>query len=274
MKMKQVSRCNLNLELCSIIFTVFALVVAPMTVHAQSAEEIGLQITTESRQKQYGFVNYTANLTMILRNKQGKESSRKVRLKVLEVEGGGDRSLFVFDEPRDVKGTGFLVHAHKFEPDEQWLYLPALKRVKRISSSKQSGSFMGSEFSYEDLGAVEVEKYTYRYLHDEPCGDLQCAVLERVPVSSDSGYSRHLVWYDREELRIQQVQYFDRRDSHLKTMTLEGYEKHLENYWQANKVSMVNHLTGKSTDMIWADLEFKTDLDEDDFTKTALKRIR
>lgn len=272
--MKQFSCCNLNLEMRGIIFAVFALIVAPMSVHAQSAEEIGLQITTESRQKQYGFVNYTANLTMILRNKQGKESSRKVRLKVLEVEGDGDRSLFVFDEPRDVKGTGFLVHAHKFEPDDQWLYLPALKRVKRISSSKQSGSFMGSEFSYEDLGAVEVEKYTYRYLRDEPCGDLQCAVLERVPVSSDSGYSRHLVWYDRDELRLQQVQYFDRRDSHLKTMTLENYEKYLENYWQANKVFMVNHLTGKSTDMLWSDLEFKTDLDESNFTKTALKRVR
>lgn len=272
--MKQFSRRNLNLVFQGVFFAVFALVVAPLTAHAQSAEEIGLQITTDSRQQQYGFVNFTANLTMILRNKQGKESSRKVRLKVLEVEGDGDRSLFVFDEPRDVKGTGFLVHAHKFESDEQWLYLPALKRVKRISSSKQSGSFMGSEFSYEDLGAVEVEKYTYRYLHDEPCGDLQCAVLERVPVNPDSGYSRHLVWYDREELRIQQVQYFDRRDSHLKTMTLENYEKYLENYWQASKVSMVNHLTGKSTDMIWTDLEFKTDLDEGDFTKTALKRVR
>ena len=63
----------------------------------------------------------------------------------------------MFDEPRDVKGTAFLIHAHKQEADDQWLYLPALKRVKRISSSNRSGSFMGSEFSYEDLGAQELE---------------------------------------------------------------------------------------------------------------------
>ncbi len=272
--MQNLSHRNVNLGSLSIYFAVFALVIAPLTANAQSAEEIGLQIATEARQKQYGFVNYTASLTMILRNKQGKESTRKVRLKVLEVEEDGDFSLFVFDQPRDVKGTAFLVHAHKFEPDEQWLYLPALKRVKRISSSKQSGSFMGSEFAYEDLGAVEVEKYTYTFLRDEPCGELQCAVLERVPVSADSGYSRHLVWYDREELRVQQVHFFDRRNAHLKTMALENYEKYLENYWQASKITMVNHLTGKSTDMLWSDLEFKTDLDESNFTQTAIKRIR
>lgn len=272
--MKADSRCHRNPAILYASLFVFTLLVASQNGYAQSNEELGLQIANEARDKQLGYGNYTANLTMILRNKQGKESSRRVRLKVMEVDGDGDRSLFVFDEPRDVKGTGFLVHAHKFEPDDQWLFLPALKRVKRISSSKQSGSFMGSEFSYEDLGAVEVEKYQHRYLRDEPCGDLQCAVIERIPTSTDSGYSRHLVWYDRDELRIQQVQYFDRREAHLKTMTLENYEKYLESYWQAGKVSMVNHLTGKSTDMLWTDLEFKTDLDESSFTKTALKRVR
>ena len=190
------------------------------------------------------------------------------------MEEDGDRSMFVFDRPRDVRGTAFLVHAHKNDPDDQWLYLPALKRVKRISSSNQSGSFMGSEFSYEDFGAAEVEKFTHRYLRDEPCGDLQCAVLERVPTSKDSGYSRQLVWIDREELRTMQIQYFDRRDAHLKTMVSEGYKKYLDRFWRGSKVAMTNHLTGKSTDLVWAEYEFGTDLDLDDFTRTALKRAR
>ena len=211
---------------------------------------------------------------MVLRNKRGQESKRELRLKVIEIEGDGDRTLFVFDRPRDVKGTAFLVHAHKDEPDEQWLYLPALKRVKRISSSKQSGSFMGSEFSYEDLSAVEVEKYTHRHLRDEACGDLQCAVLERVPLSEDSGYSRQLVWLDREELRTMQIQFFDRRDEHLKTMVVEGFKQYLDRFWRSSTVTMTNHLTGKSTVLNWADYEFGTDLDEGDFTKTALKRVR
>ena len=238
------------------------------------AEEAGLEIATEARERQRGFGNFTARLSMILRNKRGQESERELRLKVIEVDGDGDRTMFVFDRPRDVKGTAFLIHAHKTEADDQWLYLPALKRVKRISSSKQSGSFMGSEFSYEDMGAVEVEKYAHRYLRDESCGELECVILERTPVSEDSGYSRHLVWLDREELRTIQIQFFDRRDEHLKTMVVEGYEKYLDRYWRSGKITMTNHLTGKSTVLLWSDYEFQTGLDVGDFSRTALKRVR
>ena len=248
--------------------------VEPSAARADSAEEAGLKIATDARERQKGFGNFTASLTMTLRNKRGQESQRELRLKVIEVDGDGDRTLFVFDRPRDVRGTAFLVHAHKDEPDEQWLYLPALKRVKRISSSKQSGSFMGSEFSYEDMGAVEVEKFTHRHLRDEPCGDLECAVLERVPISKDSGYSRQLVWLDREELRTMQIQFFDRRDEHLKTMVVEDHRQYLDRFWRAGTITMTNHRTGKGTVLVWQDYEFGTDLDVGDFTKTALKRVR
>ena len=239
-----------------------------------SPEEAGLKIATESRERQKGFGNFTASLTMTLRNKQGRENERELHIKVIEVEGDGDRTLFVFNRPHDVSGTAFLIHAHKDEPDQQWLYLPALKRVKGISSSKQSGSFMGSEFSYEDMGAVEVEKFTHRYLHEEPCGDLECYVLERIPKSRDSGYSRQLVWLDREELRTMQIHYFDRREEHLKTMVVEDYEVYLDHFWRGRTITMNNLLTGKSTVLLWSNYEFGTDLDTKDFTRTALKRVR
>ena len=263
------------LALSGICLAVLAWTVEPTVARtAESSEEAGLRIATDARERQKGFGNFTANMTMTLRNKRGQESTREVRLRVIEVEGDGDRAMFVFDRPRDVKGTAFLVHAHKEEPDEQWLFLPALKRVKRISSSNQSGSFMGSEFAYEDLGATEIEKYTHRYLRDEPCGELQCVVLERVPVDRKSGYSRQLVWFDQEELRAQQIEFYDRRDSHLKTMIVEDYQKYLDRFWRASKLTMTNHLTGKSTVLAWSEYEFGTDLDPGDFTKTALKRIR
>ena len=262
------------LALPVIVLAIAAWAVEPSSARADSAEEAGLEIATDSRERQKGFGNFTASLTMILRNKRGQESQRELRLKVIEAEGDGDRTLFVFDRPRDVRGTAFLVHAHKDEPDEQWLYLPALKRVKRISSSKQSGSFMGSEFSYEDLGAVEVEKFAHRYLRDEACGDLQCTVLERIPLSEDSGYSRQLVWLDREELRTVQIYFFDRRDEHLKTMVVEDYEKYLDRFWRDGTITMTNHLAGKSTVLNWLDYEFGTDLDLGDFTRTALNRVR
>ena len=77
----------------------------------------------------------------------------------------------VFDEPRDVKGTAMLTYSHILEPDEQWMFLPALKRVKRISSVNKSGPFMGSEFAFEDFSGQEVGKYSYLWLRDEACGD-------------------------------------------------------------------------------------------------------
>ena len=241
---------------------------------AGSAEEAGLRIATEARERQRGYEGFTANMTMTLRTKQGRESQRIVRIKVIEIDGDGDRTLFVFDRPADVKGTAFLIHAHKNEPDQQWLYLPALKRVKGISSSNQSGSFMGSEFTYEDLGTTEVEKFSHRYLGDEPCGDLNCYKLERIPTDKESGYTKQLVWLDHEELRTMKVEYFDRRGAHLKTMTVDGYKQYLDRFWRSSLIKMVNHLTNKETDLEWSDYVFGGDLSKRDFTKTALKRVK
>ena len=244
--------------------------------HSESATpgETGLKIALEARARAEGFGNFTARQTMVLRNRHGQESRRELRIKVLEVVGEGDKSLFVFDNPRDVKGTALLIHAHREKADDQWLYLPALKRVKRISSSNRSGSFMGSEFAYEDMGAQEVEKFTYRYLRDEPCGDLTCTVSERVPVDKKSGYRRQLVWRDRDELRVWKVEYYDRKDAHLKTLTLGRYKQFLDRYWHASEMNMVNHLTGKSTALTWTDFQFRTRLNDRDFTQTGLKRVR
>ena len=240
----------------------------------ETAEAAGFKISKESRQAQKGFGNFTADLRMVLRSKDGRESEREVSLKVLEMADDGDRTLFVFNLPRDVRGTAFLVHAHLDTPDDQWLFLPSLNRVKRISSSKQSGSFMGSEFSYEDLGAIEVEKFTHKLLHTEPCGELECTVVERIPIDTDSGYSRQLVWIDSQDLRTMQVQYFNRGGQHLKTLVAEGFEKHLDQFWRASTLTMTNHLTGKGTVLHWSEYDFGTDLDEGDFTQTALRRAR
>ena len=248
------------------------------TAHAlaqeETPEEKGLRIAREASARNDGFGDFTAGMTMVLRDRQGRESVRQMRFKVLEVSGDGDKSLFVFDRPRHVQGTALLTHAHINTPDDQWLYLPALKRVKRINASRRSGAFMGSEFSYEDMSSPEVEEYTYKYLRDEPCGELTCTVTEQVPLDDESGYSRKIIWQDKSELRTWKMELYDRKDSHLKTLTLANYRQYLDRYWRAGEQTMVNHLTGASTVLKWTDFRFRTNLDDSEFTQPALRRVR
>ncbi len=243
---------------------------------AETPEEKGLAIAMEGDRRDTGFLNSTSTLKMILANKQGETSERDLRMRVLEVPemDEGDKSLIVFDTPRDVKGTAFLSFTHIAEPDDQWLYLPSLKRVKRISSKNKSGPFMGSEFAYEDMSSQEVAKYTYKWLRDEPCGDLMCFVVERYPVYENSGYTRQIVWADQDEYRILKTEYYDRKDSLLKTLALSDYNQYLDQYWRAHSLYMENHQTGKTTRLQWSDFEFRVDIDEGDFDKNALKRAR
>ncbi len=248
--------------------------IAHALAQEETPEDKGLRIAQEASARNDGFGDFTAEMTMVLRDRQGRESVRQMRFKVLEVPEDGDKSLFVFDQPRDVRGTALLTHAHINAQDDQWLYLPALKRVKRINAAKRSGSFMGSEFSYEDMSSLEVEEYTYKYLRDEPCGELTCTVIEQVPLDKKSGYSLKVVWQDSLELRTWKMELYDRKGSHLKTLTLANYQQFLGRYWRAGEQTMVNHLTGASTVLKWSDFQFRTNLEDGEFTQTALRRVR
>ena len=254
------------------LFTQFFLI---STACCETAEEQGLSIATEADRRDDGFGDYTADMTMILKNKQGKESKRSIRSKTLEVAGDGDKSLSIFDTPRDVKGTAFLTFSHKVGDDEQWLYLPALKRVKRINSRNKSGSFMGSEFAYEDIASQEVEKHTYKHLREEEYQGQLCFVGESYPVDlKNSGYTKRISWLDKEHYRLQKVEFYDRKKSLLKTLTVAGYQQYLNKYWRADSMNMVNHQTGKSTTLLWNNYSFRTGLTDKDFNSTSLKRVR
>ncbi|MEM1162933.1 MAG: MMPL family transporter, partial [Pseudomonadota bacterium] len=138
---------------------------------AETPEEKGLAIAVESDKRDLGFGDFTADGEMVLRDKGGRESRRVFKNMTLEREDPavGDLGVVVFEKPRDIRGTSLLTHAN-IEPadDDQWLFLPAVKRVKRISSSNRTGKFVSSEFSYEDFGSQEVNDFDYKWLRDEP----------------------------------------------------------------------------------------------------------
>ena len=232
----------------------------------------GLAIATEADTRDRGWQDASASMTMTLRNAAGEESKRELRVKSLEVDGDGDKSLTLFDSPRDIAGTGFLSYTHALTPDDQWLYLPALKRVKRIASANKSGPFMGSEFAYEDLTSSEIQKYSYRLLGEETLAARETFVIEETPAYEHSGYTRRVVWLDKAMYQPLKVAFYDRKNALLKTLTASDYAQYLDQYWRAGRMLMVNHQSGKQTELVWRDYRFRQGLTPRDFDQNTLKR--
>lgn len=237
-------------------------------------EAKGLKIAKELESRDRGWGDVQSQLTMLLTDRQGRSSERTLTIKTLEVPGDGDKSLTLFETPRDVKGTSFLSFSHPLEADQQWLYLPALKRVKRISSSNKSGPFLGSEFSFEDLSSFEVEKYSYTYLRDEEENGNKFFIVKYIPLYPDSGYKFQEVWIDQLHYRIHKIVFHDRKGALLKTLEFNDYKKYLDTYWRADNYLVTNHQTGKSTKLHWKGYQFKSGLSDADFNQNKLKRGR
>ena len=218
-----------------------------------------------------GFESSTSKMIMTLINARGQESIRELSGKTLEVDSG-DKSLMVFLSPADVKGTKMLTHERLNKDDNQWLYLPALKRVKRIASRNKSGSFMGSEFSYEDIAQPSYKEYTYK-------NDLEKVSLNgkdfykgtRVPNDKNSGYTKQVTWTDTQDFLVQKVDYYDRKKELLKTATFSDYKK-LNGIWRIGKIVIVNHQNSKKTILEWRDEKIKVGLKDKDFSKRKLKK--
>ena len=251
-----------------IILTVLAFTFIAI-VSAQTPEERGLEIAKAAEQADLGFGSSTVELKMTLKNKNGQTSERDLTTKTLELTEDGDKSLNVFNSPKDVKGTSTMTFTHKVGDDDQWLYLPSIKRVKRISSSNKSGPFVGSEFAYEDLSSQEVEKYTYKFINED--GDL--LKVEQDPVDPKSGYTRRIVTYNKGKgYRVENIEFYDRKNSLLKTLTFSDYKLYKNKFWRASTFNMVNHQSNKETLLKFSDYNFDANLTDDDFSQAALKR--
>ncbi len=238
-------------------------------IYAQTAEDRGLQIAIAAEEADLGFESSTVELKMILKNKNGQTSERSMTTRTLELTEDGDKSLIVFNSPKDVKGTATLTYTHKEGSDDQWLYLPSIKRVKRISSNNKSGPFVGSEFAYEDLSSQEVEKYGYKFLEEK--GSL--LLVEQDPVDPKSGYTRRIVTYNKDKgYRIEKVEFYDRKNALLKTLTYNDYRLYKNKFWRAATFNMVNHQSNKETLLEFSNYDFGVNFSDDDFSQVALRR--
>lgn len=251
-----------------------AAALAPVALAQTPAEQKGFEIAARSDRSDQGFADSKVSARMVLRNAAGQETAREFSFTTLEKENEdvGDKSLVVFRSPKDVEGTALLSHAKILEPDDQWLYLPALKRVKRISSANKSGAFVGSEFAFEDFTITELNKYTYAYLREEILDGVNCDVVERTPRYENSGYTKQTSWIDQTDFQARKVEFYDRKGALLKTLILGDYRQYGA-VWRPHLLKMVNHQTKKQTDLVYGVYEFKTGLKPADFEQGVLTRF-
>lgn len=241
---------------------------------AQTPEEKGLELAKEVDMRDKGFGDSMSDSKMILRDKYGNERPRLLRNRTKEQENDGDKSIVIFDNPGDVKGTAFLSFTHQVGSDDQWLYLPGLRKVKRISSSNKAGAFMNSEFAFEDIASQEVEKYTYKLLREDTHEGTNVFVNEADPVDPKSGYSKLEVYIDSERYIPLKTDYYDRAGRKKKTLIFEEYNQYLDKYWRAHKLTMTNHQTGKVTVLEQTNWKFGNSFTDKDFDKNSLSRVK
>lgn len=262
-------------------FALAAPLAAPIPAAAdEESAQRGFDIAARSDRSDNGFGDSTAEARMVLRDEAGGESERLLSFRTLERENEdvGDKSLIVFRSPRDVEGTALLSHAQILTNDNQWLYLPASKRIQRISSANKDGAFLGSEFAFEDFTSLELNKYTYDYLGEEELeveGEtLAVDVVERFPLYENSGYSRQVSYIDQDIFQVRRVEFYDRRGDLVKVLELYDYREYGEGVWRAHTLSMANAKTGKETDIVYDEYVFDNGFDDNDFVRGVLTRLR
>lgn len=229
----------------------------------------GYDLEVKQDHMQSKYIGEIREMTLTLINAQGKESVRKLVFEGFEGIARHDKTRVTFTYPADMKGATLLTHENGEGDDDQWLYLPAVKRTKRIASSNQSGSFMGSEFSYEDLVVRQLDKYNFRYLGDETIEGKDCYVVERIPKNKKSGYSRVVRWRMKDNLQELRTDYYDRKGELLKRRMMFGHHL-IDGYWRVTKIEVSNFQTNKKSRLTFDDVKLKLQLPEEHFSTQAL----
>jgi len=254
-----------NQGLLGVLSLLVAIVIGGIA-HAQSPEERGLAIAQKAEGLTDRYNDLTADGKMVL-NAGGGQSVREFSYKAQNISGG-NQSVLVFSWPGDIRDTGLLTISSAGRSDDQWIFLPAARRVKRISSSSRSGSFVGSEFAYEDMVDQDLNDFSYLWVREEGC----CDVVERYPTYA-SGYEKQVVWYSKSSGLPQQIEYYPKRGNKSKVLKISGYRNY-GSVWRPSQMMMSNLLTGRSTSLSWNNYRFNIGLGSGDFTTRALERGR
>lgn len=219
----------------------------------------------------------TSKSTFTLINKRGQKRVRKTRRYWIDMEGKkglDEKSIIFFDKPSDVKGTSLLNWSYEDadKDDDQWLYLPALRKIKRIASSDKEKSFMGSDLTFDDMGDRNIMEDEYKLLRKEDFNGHSCFVVEMTPKDKKYMYSRKVKWIDATEFVDYKTEFYDRKGRFLKRQFIEW--KQINNIWVITKMSVKNDQTGHSTVIEIGDIALNGGIKERQFTKRKMESGR
>ena len=249
---------------------VLSLILLP-AIMISGAELTGLQIVENVYNRDTG-KDSKGNLTMSLINSQGNKRVREIKQFVKDF-GKVEKKIMFFMSPADVRNTSFVNWSYTEEgkDDDQWIYLPALKKIKRISSSSKSDYFMGSDFTYDDLGDRQPESDVHKLLREEEFNGEQCYVVESVPKDEEYMYSRTVTWIIKDKWIGMKKEFYDEDEDLLKILSVKKFEK-IKGLWIILNSEMVNVQKKHTTKMDLSDVKINTGIPDRQFTERMMKR--
>jgi outer membrane lipoprotein-sorting protein len=213
----------------------------------------------------------TSVLTMTLINKSGQSRVRKIQQYTKDL-GNTEKSIMFFLSPADVKNTSFMNWSYDSDKaDDQWIYLPALKKVKRISSDSKSDYFMGSDFTYDDLGDRKLDADTHKLLKEETIEGHPCYVVESVSKDEDYMYSKTITWIRKDNFIGMKKEFYDEDEELLKTLTIKKVEQ-ISGFWIISHSEMKNTQNNHTTDMQISNIKINTGVPVSKFTERMMMR--
>ncbi len=211
-------------------------------------------------------------IELIIVEKSGIEKKRTLEMWTIKDSHGLNRSLIIFRQPASVKNTRFLIIQNKNKSDDQYIYLPALRRVRRIAASARNKSFMGTEFSYEDMSTRDIDDDTHKLLREERYNGYDCYVVESIPKNMDNyHYSKTIHWIAQKMWVVMKIEMYDTKGKLKKILTLENFKK-INGYWNPQKTIMKNVQTGRATLLKNLKTEYDKKFPETLFSVQYLKR--
>ncbi len=213
----------------------------------------------------------TSEIAMKLVSKRGDVTTREI-IVYHKKYGDDGKTLLFFTSPADIEGTGLLIWSHTNADDDEWLYLPDLGRVRRIGSSSKGDSFMGTDFSYEDMTDIDVDERKHELVGEEPVEGQDCYVVKSVP-KKPGNYGKVMSWISKKNFLPLRIDFYDPEMSLLKKARFYDVRA-IGGYPTAMRVEMKNVQTGHSTLLEFKSVKYDSDLQDDLFTERRLKRGR